>query len=390
MTKKNKFQVIKELITNRSESGKEVINMSIGQPHGPAALIAREACAEAVMSSEESMHEYQDNSVLPEELQGSDKLFAVSHVRTNSGLLGNIDVCLIPGIKPTIPYAIQACKDKKGRDIKVGVVSGYPTYQYACSILQGVDFYVMELNSKNGFKLSVDDIQENTDMLIVNYPHNPSGQVFDKMYWYELCTFCEADNICLVNDGAYSLLSWGDSSTLADTAHHFLELDWIEFFSASKITNFTGWRAGVIIGSYEFVEFFKSVKGNMDSGLPAFVVAGVMEIFYTEEGREIIHKNREMYRGRSKHLSWILTLCGMQLAITPQGTFFVLFKAPQTVFGQEIGGDAQKFNEIMIKETGVVGVPFDDCIRYCVTLDVCKEEISEKIKKAFEKAQVSY
>jgi len=57
----NLFQSIKRKCVEAEAKGKKLYRLSIGQPSGPALLSARKAAAKAVMSDQESMHEYQDN-----------------------------------------------------------------------------------------------------------------------------------------------------------------------------------------------------------------------------------------------------------------------------------------------------------------------------------------
>ena len=57
----NLFQQIKAWSTEVEARGVNLLRLSIGQPTGPALLSARMAAAKAVMSDDESMHEYQDN-----------------------------------------------------------------------------------------------------------------------------------------------------------------------------------------------------------------------------------------------------------------------------------------------------------------------------------------
>src|SRR3989338_8738456 len=57
----NLFQEIKAVCKKAENAGQKLWRLSIGQPQGPALLSARMAAAEAVMSDDEAMHEYQDN-----------------------------------------------------------------------------------------------------------------------------------------------------------------------------------------------------------------------------------------------------------------------------------------------------------------------------------------
>ena len=78
----------------------------------------------------------------------------------------------------------------------------------------------------------------------------------------------------------------------------------------------------------------------------------------------------------------------MKLAVEPDAGFFALFLCPKRAFGQDIA-DADQFNQLMIKNTGVVGVDFGQYIRYAICAAPV-EGLIDEIRAAFEKAQVSY
>ena len=61
--------------------------------------------------------------------------------------------------------------------------------------------------------------------------------------------------------------------------------------------------------------------------------------------------------------------------------------APTRAFGQRIES-AERFNFMMIEETGVVGVHFPGYVRYAVCADIA--DMAADIGAAFERAAVSY
>ena len=70
---------------------------------------------------------------------------------------------------------------------------------------------------------------------MLNYPHNPSGQVATRDWLRQLCEVCSARNIRLFNDAAYYVLSYGpESATLSDIAPDYPDLSWAE---ASRLPN---------------------------------------------------------------------------------------------------------------------------------------------------------
>jgi LL-diaminopimelate aminotransferase len=222
---------------------------------------------------------------------------------------------------------------------------------------------------------------------MMNYPHNPSGQIATRGWLWELCEYCARNSIRLFNDAAYIALAHSDEcSSLAEVAVEFPELSWAEAYSASKlIANGTGWRIGAIAGSPDFIGDIARIKGNTDSGFVAPMAAGVLYALLTDT--EGITACRVKYGQRIEILISLLRDKGMKLAVWPKAGFFTLWMAPTYAFGERVR-NGEEFNNLMIERTGVVGVPFGPYIRYAVCGPV--EDMAEDIKKAFEEANVSY
>ncbi len=380
----NLFQSIKAVSTEAEARGIGLIRLSIGQPQGPALESARKAAAEAVLSESESMHEYQDNGTpgVPD--------FARRFVR------GHVEVPLpdtgvaflpIPGIKPMLGL-IPLASGAVDRQLTIATTTrpGYPTPRdWANYLRQKV--VELPLNPENAFRFSPTDIPEGTSLLMMNYPHNPTGQIATREWLMELCDYAQERGIRLFNDAAYIALSHSpDSRPLSEVAINFPALSWAEAFSASKtIGNGTGWRVGAMAGSPDFIGDIATIKGNTDSGLVAPMAAGALHA--VENDRAGIEANRQMYARRIQVLGRILVGNGMQPAVEPGAGFFTLWKSPKRAFAQEVQS-AQDFNYAMIENAGVVGVHFDPYIRYAVCADV--EGQAEKIDAAFKKAAVSY
>lgn len=380
----NLFQAIKAKCREVEATGQKLYRLSIGQPTGPALLSARKTAAEAVMSEEESMHEYQDNG--SPGVPDFAKRFVQAHF-TFSLNREDVDYLPIPGIKPMLGLVQLACGAAQ-RNIRVGTTTrpGYPTPADWCGYLS-LHHYALPLNPENGFRFKPEDIERGTELIMVNYPHNPSGQIATREWWWELCRYCYNNNIRLFNDNPYFILSHSkESCTLTEVAKDFFDLSWAEAFSASKvISNGTGWRVGAIVGSPDFVKDIATIKGNTDSGFVAPMAAGVL--YAIENDKEGVAACRELYSRRLKILINILTRYGMRLAVEPSAGFFTLWRRPDKAFGKKIK-NAEHFNYLMIEKTGVVGVHFEPYIRYAVTGDI--EAMADAIEKAFCEAAVSY
>ncbi len=381
----NVLQTVREKRAEAEAAGIALLDLSIGEPKGPALLSARKAAAQAVMSDSQAMHAYQYNA--SPGVPDFAPRFVKAHTTRQLDSL-EIDYVPIPGIKSLLGLVPLACGCAQ-QDVMVATTTrpGYPIPADWCDYHPRVTHQALPLNTGNQFRFSPAEIQPGTDLIMMNYPHNPSGQVATGSWLRELCRFCSDENIRLFNDAAYCVLSHTpDSSTLTEVAPDFPDLSWAEGFTAAKlIGNGTGWHVGAMVGSPDFIGDIKEVKGKTDAGFVAPMAAGVVVAF--EQDQAGIAGYREIYRSRLDLLISILTARGMQLALKPQAGFFTLWLTPSRAFGRRVDS-AEHFNMMMIEETGVVGVHFPGYVRYAVCADI--EAKRRQLDDAFGKAQVRY
>jgi len=180
----NLFQAVKAVSTEAEAKGIQLIRLSIGQPQGPALESARRVAAEAVISESESMHEYQDNGSpgVPD--------FARRFVKAHLEIAlpdENVDFLPIPGIKPMlglIPLASGAAE--RNLTIATTTKPGYPTPRDWAQTYLKQNVYEVPLNTENAFRFSPSDLPSGTDLIMMNYPHNPTGQVATMEWLLEL------------------------------------------------------------------------------------------------------------------------------------------------------------------------------------------------------------
>ena len=394
----NLFQKIKALCAEQKKKGKQLIELTIGEPVIPAFIEARQAAAEAIMSDDPKVHGYQDNGEAG--VPGFSQRFIQCHVATDLAPLiqaGSLATLPLPGIKPMLGVVINSLgawlPDARTRMIATLTEPGYPTPAVQCRMAKNIIHRALPTNPDNGFCFSVDDLVKlglmEGDMLMLNFPVNPTGVIMTRKWLCPILGYCEDTGIRVANDAAYTIMMDRNvATTLTDVAIQFPGLNWIEMFSASKAGNFCGWRVAAAVGSQEFIADMKCIKGDEDSGFVAPMAAGVLHLF--EKHPERIAEVREMYASRLNTLIRVMTAAGMRLAVQPEAGFFALFHTPRRAFGLPVA-NAEHFNELMIENTdpGLVGVPFRGYMRYTVApVDVIAQE--HWIARAINDADVSY
>lgn len=227
----------------------------------------------------------------------------------------------------------------------------YPVHMRG-TVLSGGSVYELELKEENDFVGDLDSIPEDilkrAKILILSYPHNPTGAVVDRAYLEKAVKLCHKYNIILLNDFAYSEI-WFDNNKPCS----ILEIEGakevaIEFHTFSKTYNMAGLRLGFAVGNEKVVQTLYKLKTNIDYGVPmAIQEAGITALKLGDEYRESI---RLEYQNRRDYVYQSLKDLGFKVH-KPGGAMYVWFKIPDSF------KDSFDFAHELLEKTGVAVVP---------------------------------
>ena len=123
-------------------------------------------------------------------------------------------------------------------------------------------------------------------LLVLNYPHNPTGTVVEPSFFEEVVALAKRYKFLVVHDFAY-----GDVSFDGYQAPSFLSAKGakevgVEFTTMSKGYNMAGWRVGFCAGHPEMIRALKTIKGYYDYGLfQAVQIAAIVALRHGEADR---------------------------------------------------------------------------------------------------------
>jgi aspartate/methionine/tyrosine aminotransferase len=237
------------------------------------------------------------------------------------------------------------------------------------------------------------DGADRADLVFTIRPGNPAAVGAGAADWKELIAFCLEKGMRLVNDAAYAGLAAGGAHVpLAAVAKDYSDLEWLELYSVSKSFNDPGARLGALVGSRDFVEDFRLVKGNTDSGpVPAVMAAYGEFLSDPAAAARALGEIRGLYEKRVSYLIPRLKQAGLRPACETEAGFFTLWKVPAEALGRALpeANRAEAFNRAVIAETGIVGVHFtgsdgegrpEPLIRYAVCADVLDPKFQERLE----------
>jgi len=128
------------------------------------------------------------------------------------------------------------------------IIALTPCYQSLMEIpkMKGAQVTAVELRETNGWRIDLNEIKNaikpNTKVIVINFPHNPTGQVITQEELDDLVKLCDAHGIWLFSDEVYRLLgnpaeSW--AKPVAEIYHKGISVGVM-----SKAFGMAGLRAG--------------------------------------------------------------------------------------------------------------------------------------------------
>src|ERR671915_1774807 len=236
----NAFVVLAE-VNALARQGKDILSFCIGQPDFPAPDNVQEAAIRAIKGGK---HGYTPSAGIDELREAAAKYLA----QVRNGLpIRAADVVVGAGAKPFIAYAILSSTDYGTGDEVIYPNPGFPIYESQIAA-NGAKPVPIHLHESPGFSLDPGEVAKlitpKTRLLILNYPHNPTGGCLRKE---ELQAIAEVlkkhPQVWVYADEIYSRLVFnGEFFSIAQVPGMYERT--IISDGASKTWAMTGWRIG--------------------------------------------------------------------------------------------------------------------------------------------------
>jgi aspartate/methionine/tyrosine aminotransferase len=226
----------------------------------------------------------------------------------------------------------------------------YDSY-LACLSMAGAIPKIVTLHAPN-FTLSEDELQnafsDNTKMIIVNSPHNPTGRVFSRDELALIAKLAIQHDAIVLSDEVYDkLVLTGEHIPIATLPE--MRTRTITLRSLGKVFSVTGWKIGWSVAPPELTVAIRNAHQFL-----TFCAATPLQVAAATALRapeEYFDTYTAEYRVRRDLLVDGLLSVGFNVK-PPEGTYFVL--ADHTPFGVE---DDVAFCHHLVKTCGVVGIP---------------------------------
>ncbi|WP_310394686.1 aminotransferase class I/II-fold pyridoxal phosphate-dependent enzyme [Hymenobacter sp.] len=198
---------------------------------------------------------------------------------------------------------------------------GYPTYRAVAEIC-GAEVREYALTAANGWlpdlaALAATDLTR-VKLMLVNYPHMPTGTVADFSFLTRLVEFAKAHQILLVHDNPYGFIL-NETPPVSLLAVPGAREVAIELNSLSKSHNLAGWRVGLLAGRADVLADVLRFKSNMDSGM--FLPVQQAAVAALALGDDWFAELNATYRARRELVRALLRALGCDPAPGQMGLF---------------------------------------------------------------------
>ena len=236
----NAFVVLAE-VNALARQGKDIISFCIGQPDFPAPQNVQEAAVRAIRSGK---HGYTPSAGIDELREAAAKYLS----RMRHGVpISAQDVVVGAGAKPFIAYAILSTTDYGAGDEVIYPNPGFPIYESQI-VANGAKPVPIHLHESRSFSFDPRELERlltpRTRLLILNYPHNPTGGCLTRKELEEIARVLEKHpQVWVYADEIYSRLAYAEEFFSIAQVPGMRERT-IICDGASKTWAMTGWRIG--------------------------------------------------------------------------------------------------------------------------------------------------
>ena len=318
--------------------GKEIIHLEIGEPDFDTPKNVVEAGVDALRKG---WTHYGPSAGLPELRQA----IAEDVSRSRGVNVDSDEVVVVPGGKPIIFFTILALADVG--DEVIFPNPGFPIYESMIHYV-GARAVPIRLREERDFGFDVDElaslITDQTKLIILNSPHNPTGGVLSKQDIRDIASAIGDRNIMVLSDEIYSRLIFEGEHYSIMSVTGFKERT-ILLDGFSKTYAMTGWRMGYGVMRADLAAHITRLMTNSNSCTASFTqIAGIEAVRGDQSSVEDMRA--EFQKRRDVVVAGLNKIKGFSCRM-PKGAFYVFPNITKT------GWKSKKLADALLEDAGV-------------------------------------
>ena len=226
------------------QQGKKIIHLEVGEPDFSPPINVKKSLSEVY---DKGFGKYGPAKGLPE-FRTKLAVFANNNFDAKLDLE---NVMVTPGARFGVFLAISTLLDPS--DEIIVIEPAWPAYRQ-CAINSGIKVRSIKTTLENSWEPNLNEISscinENTKMIVLNYPNNPTGKILPKTLQDQIEEIAKKNNLYILSDEIYSNYSNQEWSSILSYNYEKS----IVTQSFSKSHSMTGYRIGYLVSSKNIIE----------------------------------------------------------------------------------------------------------------------------------------
>jgi alanine-synthesizing transaminase len=347
------FTIINNLKIEARRAGVDVIDLGFGNPDIPSPRIAVEKLSEAAHIARN--HRYSLSRGLPKLREAVANLY-----QRNWGVTLDPETEITNTIGSKEGFSHLMWVLLQAGDAAIVPSPSYPIHIYG-PLFAGADLRQVPMKALSlggdpaegfleGLERAWDVGWPKPRVLVMSFPHNPTGACVDLDFMQRVVDFCREREMIVVHDFAYADMGFDGyqppSILQADGARECA----VELYSLTKSFSMAGWRVAFLVGNAEVVQALVKLKSYLDYG--SFQPVQIAATVTMNEAPEYPAEVRAVYQSRRDALCDGLARIGWHIA-KPRGTMFVWAPIPEPY--AELG--SVEFASMIVRDCEVATSP---------------------------------
>jgi aspartate aminotransferase len=353
--------------------GKDILSFSAGEPDFNTPEVIKEAAKKAIT---DGYTKYTAVEGIPETKQA-----IINKLKTDHGLEYKQEhIVASNGAKHSLFNLFQILIEK-GDEVIIPAPY-WVTYPEQVKYSEGTPV-IIDTDESNDFKITAEQLKEaitdNTRVLLLNSPSNPTGAVYTRTELEAIAEVLKGTDILIFSDEMYEKILYdGETFTTCAEISEDMFQRTVTINGISKAVAMTGWRFGYIATpNTQIVKSMIKLQGQVTSNVNSITQHAAITALSGVADNDIEMMRVEFEKRRTLASDAFNEIEGLS-CFKAQGAFYLFINI------KEVTGDSLKFCEELLEKTGVAVVPgvafgIEGYFRFSFATDV--ESITEGIRR---------
>lgn len=272
------------------------------------------------------------------------------------------NIVITAGAKPALSILLKILLHDK--DEIIFFEPCFPSYRHQIHLANPKAKFI-RFNLTKNFSINFSNlkkkINKKTKIILINSPHNPTGQVINEADFEDLLKLAKKHKFYIIIDGVYNDLIYKPYN------YNYLDKNIIYFSSFSKVYGITGWRIGYLHSTnQQIINACKYIQMHVNTNTNTFLQKAISDYLKNDDFKI---KFRSKLQKKTFLLEKIFKKNQIQINI-PMGGFFAFICIKETnLMSDDFAFLLLKKYDVAVTPGVLFGKKWDNYVRICFAVN---------------------